>query len=195
MRRKFAAVVGAPVSLNRAAMAASPLLALLILLVGNAAPAAAAPAPAGVSAVPAAAADSAPTHQGHERFRLTTHRATSHRQMLTASGVLNARGHAIVGRLVNGHGTDSLVFPGGSIRMAIAVIAFQDPPPSSTCRFTEVVLGTYRIRGGTRRYAGASGSGSYVSKIIGRLVRKHGQCGSQIASFWQSTVTSGSLRW
>ncbi len=68
-------------------------------------------------------------------------------------------------------------------------------PPTGTCRFTETSSGTYTIRGGARRYASARGYGTYVTKIAGQLARKNGRCTTKIASFTQSTVTSGTLRW
>ena len=132
---------------------------------------------------------------GHEQFRLMTHSATSRRQQLRATGVLDARGHALAGRVIAGRARNWLVVPHGAIRLITMVTRTTVTPPTGTCRFTETYTGTYRIRGGARRYASARGYGTYVTKIVGRLTRKHGQCTSTIAYFSQSTVTSGSLRW
>jgi hypothetical protein len=183
MRRYLAGVTGS--------------LAGLAMLAGGmaAAPASAAQTrQATAPAVPAAPAV-APARHGHEQFRLTTRSPSARRQTLRATGVLNARGHAVVGRLVSGRGSDALVIAHGSIHLVTIVASIQVSVPTPTCRFTEVYRGAYRIRGGTRRYAAASGSGSYVTKIAGRLKRKNGRCTSALASFSQSTVTSGSLRW
>jgi hypothetical protein len=132
---------------------------------------------------------------GHEQFRLTTHSATSRKQQLRATGVLDARGHAYAGRVIAGRTRNWLVVPHGAIRLITIVSSIKVTPPTLTCRFTETYRGTYQIRGGARRYASARGVGGYVTKIAGRLVRKKGRCTSAIAYFSQSTVTSGSLRW
>ncbi len=147
-----------------------------------------------VAHLPNATRTAAELH-GHEQFRLTTHSATSRRRQLRATGVLNARGHALAGRVIAGRARNWLVVPHGAIRLITTVTRIRVPPPSGTCRFTETYTGTYRIRGGATRYASAGGDGTYVTKIVGRLARKHGQCTSTIAYFSQSTVTSGSLRW
>jgi hypothetical protein len=60
---------------------------------------------------------------------------------------------------------------------------------------TEVYRGNYRIRGGNGRYAHAAGTGSYVTRIVGELRRKNGDCTSSLAWFWQSTKTAGSMSW
>jgi hypothetical protein len=133
--------------------------------------------------------------QGHEQFRLTTHSATARRQQLRATGVLDARGYALAGRVIAGRARNWLVVPHGAIRLITMVTGTRVTPPTGTCRFTETYTGIYRIRGGARRYASAGGYGTYVTKIVGRLARKHGHCTSTIAYFSQSTVTSGSLRW
>ena len=124
-----------------------------------------------------------------------THSATSRRQRLRATGVLDARGHAYAGRVIAGRARNWLVIPHGAIRLITLATAITVTPPTSTCRFTETYSGTYQIRGGARRYATARGFGTYVTKIVGRLARKHGRCTSTIVYFAQTTVTSGSLRW
>ncbi len=151
------------------------------------------PAAAAV-AQPAAHAAAAELH-GHERFRLTTHSPTGRRQRLHAAGVLSARGHALAGRVIGGRARNWLVVPHGAIRLITFVSTIKVTPPTATCRFGETYRGTYRIRGGARRYASARGYGTYVTKIAGRLARRNGRCTSTIAYFSQSTATSGSLRW
>jgi hypothetical protein len=169
---------------------AAALTALAVLAGGATAnPVAAIAQPAGTPAT------GAELH-GHEQFRLITHSATSRRQRLRATGILDARGHALVGRVIAGRARNWLVVPHGAIRLITTVTAAPPPPPpSGTCRFTETRSGTYTIRGGAGRYASARGYGTYVTKIVGQLARKNGRCTAKIASFSQSTVTSGSFRW
>ncbi len=179
----------------------SAVLSVMIVLAGGAvaAPAAAvAGQPGGATAVvaqPAATPASAAELHGHEQFRLTTHSATSTRQRLRAVGVLDARGHADSGRIIAGRTRNWLVVRHGAIRLITTLTAMSVTQPTAACVFTETYSGTYQIRGGARRYASARGFGTYVTKIVGQLARKHGRCTSAIAHFSQSTVTSGSLRW
>jgi hypothetical protein len=167
--------------------AAAGLLTVLVMVLGGAA---ASPA-AAVVARPASASEL----HGHEQFRLTTSSARWRRQRLRATGVLNARGHAFAGRVIAGRARNWLVVPHGAIRLITVVTSMKVTPPTARCQFTETYAGVYRIRGGASRYASARGSGTYVTRIVGRLVRQHGRCTSAIAYFRQATVTSGSLRW
>jgi hypothetical protein len=151
--------------------------------------------PAAVVGDLASAPRAAAELHGHEQFRLTTHSAAARKQQLRADGVLDTRGHAFAGRVIAGRARNWLTVPHGAIRLITVVSTSTVTPPTPTCRFGETYTGTYQIRGGARRYASARGSGAYVTKITGRLVRKKGRCTSTIAYFSQSTVTSGSLRW
>ncbi len=179
----------------------SAVLSVLVVLAGGAAagPAAAVVgqpvSAAAVVAQPAAPPVARAERHGHEQFRLTTHSATSTRQRLRAVGVLDARGHADSGRIIAGRTRNWLVVPHGAIRLITTVTARSVTGPTAACVFTETNSGTYQIRGGARRYASARGFGTYVTKIVSQLARKHGRCTSVIAHFSQSTVTSGSLRW
>ncbi len=179
-------------------LAAAVLSVVAVLASGAAADPALAAQAGGTPAVAAQAAATpvaASELHGHERIRLTTHSATSRRQRLHATGVLDVRGHAYAGRVIAGRARNWLVVPHGAIRLITVATAISVTQPTGTCRFTETYSGTYRIRGGARRYASARGYGTYVTRIAGRLSRKHGRCTSKIAYFSQSTVTSGSLRW
>src|SRR5271165_4872467 len=175
--------------------AALPAAAAALVAVAVLAGFAAADPAAAIVARPAGPPATTAELHGHEQFRLTTHSATSRSQRLRGSGVLNARGHALVGRVIEGKTRNWLVVPHGAIRLITLVTAISVTPPTAICRFTETYSGTYQIRGGARRYASARGYGTYGTKIVGRLGRKHGRCTSAIAYFSQSTVTSGSLRW
>jgi hypothetical protein len=173
-------------ALRAATGAAAVAMAAGLLLTWSAGPALAAPA----STRPEAAARSVP-----ERFHLTSGDARSSRQRVQATGGFTARGYARVGDFASGHAVSRLVFRRGALRLVTrATHRSVSVPTASTCKFTEVFSGDYVIRGGTGRYRHASGSGTYVSRIFGKLKKaRGGGCGVRLASFWQSTRTQGSL--
>ena len=150
----------------------------------QAAPAAAGPAPA-VSTRPAAIS---------ERFHLTSGNPSSSRQLVQATGGFTARGYARAGDFASGHAVSRLVFRLGVMRLVTKVThSSVSVPNPATCKFTEVYSGDYVIRGGTGSYQHAGGAGAYVSRIFGQLKKISGGCGAQLASFWQSTRTRGTL--
>jgi hypothetical protein len=152
-------------------------LAAAVLLAG--------PASAALAATRAAA------HSGHERFALITPTIDASTQV-RATGVLLARGSADEARppLVWLH------FARGSVRLVLTTTSSSASAPNpATCRFTEVYRGDYRVTAGLRGYRGARGSGSFVTRFAGQLVRSHGACLTRVASLRRSTITSGTLRW
>jgi len=177
-------VTGAVVRASAVAVA----LAAGLLLAWPAGPALAAPA----STRPAAAARHVP-----ERFRLTSGDPSSSRQHVQATGILTAWGYTRAGDFASGHAVSRLVFRHGAMRLVTrATHRSASVPNASTCKFTEVFSGDYVIRGGTARYRHASGSGTYVTRIFGKLKKaSSGGCGTRLASFWQSTRTRGTLHW
>ena len=146
-------------------------------------------------AAPAARQPAAAARHVAERFHLTSDDASSSRQHVQASGGFTARGYARAGDFASGHAVTRLVFRRGVMRLVTrATSRSASVPDPSTCKFTEVFSGDYVIRGGTDRYKHASGSGTYVSRIFGKLKKaRGGGCGVQLASFWQSTRTNGTL--
>jgi hypothetical protein len=129
---------------------------------------------------------------GHERLYISGRPATARKDYLSASGVLKARGYALPGA----RGTVWLVFRRGSIRLAIAVRSSSATVPNpQTCTFTEVYRGTFTVRGGHRAYARASGSGTFYTRISGRLAMSDGSCSARLAWSRKYTWTSGSLAW
>lgn len=175
MRTAGAAIAGA--ALVAVMLAANPMLA----------------GPA--SAVTATTTASSGRH-GHERLFISAHPATARKDYLSASGVLKARGYALPGALTGGRGTIWLVFRRGSIRLAIRVWSSSATVPNPrTCAFTEVYRGEYTVRGGHRAYARASGSGTFYTRISGRLTRSRGSCTARLAWSRKDTWTSGSLAW
>lgn len=157
-----------------------PLLALLVLTAG--------PALAGTTA-----------SRGHEQFIIIGHQADGSHEQVQATGVLAASGHARVTLATPKRSVARLVFPRGTVRLLTnpnPKRTSESVPDPSTCRFTEVVHGKYAVRGGAQRYRHATGSGGYVTRIVGYLqVLSGGGCGSKLAKFWQRTRTWGSLRW
>jgi len=175
-------------SYSRAAVATGALATLLTLAGG----AVAAAAPAASGSAPATAA----ARRGHEQFRLTSNVADASRQLVQATGVLTARGHAVLGRKRGNRQVTWLNFSNGSVRLVTEPTSSSGSPPDpTTCKFTEVYSGNYQIRGGNRRYVHAAGTGTYVTRIAGRLERKNGNCTSTLAGFRQTTTTSGSMSW
>jgi hypothetical protein len=111
--------------------------------------------------------------------------------------VLSASGSAQVTKVVAGRTVTRLVFGPGTVRLVTYAKSRSVSVPSpSTCKFTEVVHGDYAVRGGGQRYRHATGSGVYITRIVGHLTKQRGGgCSSQLARFWQRTRTWGSLRW
>jgi hypothetical protein len=175
-------------SYSRAAISTGALAALLTLAGG----AVAAAAPAAAGQAPAAAA----ARHGHEQFRLTSNVADASSQHVQATGVLTAQGHAVLGPKRGNRQVTWLDFGNGSVRLVTEPTSSSGSPPDpTTCKFTEVYSGNYQVRGGNRRYVHAAGSGTYVTRIAGRLERKNGNCTSTLAAFRQTTTTAGSLSW
>ena len=173
MRTAGTAIAGA---LLAATMTVSPMLA----------------APAG--AVTVSAATSA--RHGHEHFYVSARAASAKRDYARATGVLDARGYAKSSALHHGHGTIWMLYRHGSIRLTLAVTSSSATVPSArTCAFSEVFRGSYAVRGGARGYARASGTGTFYTRISGRLVKSRGRCTTRFKSFWRYTSTSGSLGW
>jgi hypothetical protein len=173
MRTAGIAIAGALVAVT---MTVSPMLA----------------APAG--AVTASAAT--PARHGHEHFYVSARAASAKRDYARATGVLDARGYAKPGALRHGHGTIWMVYRRGSIRLTLAVTSSSATVPSArTCAFSEVFRGSYAVRGGARGYARASGTGTFYTRISGRLVKSRGRCTTRFKSFWRYTSTAGSLGW
>ena len=184
MRRAVSsrAVTGPVVRAATAAVA----LAAGLLLAWPAGPALAAPASTRLAA--------AARHPA-ERFHLTTGDPSSSRQHVQATGIFTARGYARAGDFASGHAVSRLVFRRGVMRLVTqATHRSASVPDATTCKFTEVFSGDYVIRGGTAKYRHASGSGTYVTRIFGKLKKERGGgCGTRLVSFWQSTRTRGSL--
>lgn len=178
------------VSTSRAALATAALATVLSLAGGAVAMA------APVAAERAGVASTAASRHGHEQFHLTSKVATATRQHVLATGVLDARGHTVLGRKIGNRRVIWLIFGRGSVRLVIRLKSRSASAPNlTTCKFTESARGVYWIRGGKRRYAHAAGAGTYVTRISGRLKRANGRCTSTLSSYLQSTRTTGTMSW
>jgi hypothetical protein len=118
--------------------------------------------PAGASPITAG-----PAVSGTQHFQMMN---TSTRQNITtnpliAYGVITAAGtdHE------NANGTDTFSFPGGSLTVKHTPTkgATKQSFNVKSCLFTYSEKGTFKVSGGTGKYKGASGSGSYTLSAIG----------------------------
>jgi hypothetical protein len=91
-----------------------------------------------------------------------------------ARGVFTAAGQANVGSGKVG----TLVFPGGTITLNHRVGHQAGQVDPRTCLNLISQSGTYQITGGTGRYAGISGHGTYQLSLEFISARAHGQCTS-----------------
>jgi hypothetical protein len=119
----------------------------------------------------AAAAPHAARAAGVEQFQLMSTSATSSTSSIIARGVFTAGGVDHGGNKV-----DTAVFPGGSFKIAHSKGTGSQSFNPKTCLMTINQHGTYKLSGGTGRYAGISGSGKYQVSILGVGARSGGKC-------------------
>ena len=122
-------------------------------------------------AVPAGAAPADRDVSGIEHFQLVTTSATATTQPVIATGVFTAGGvdH-------QGSKTDTFVFPGGSFKVAHSQGTGTQNFNPKTCLNTVRVHGTYKLFGGTGKYAGIGGHGTFHLSILGIGARSGGKC-------------------
>lgn len=132
---------------------------------------------AGAIAVSGVAAASAASHasrasvSGTEQFQLMSTSATSPTSSIIARGAFTAGGVDHSGNKV-----DTVVFPGGSFKIAHSRGTGSQSFDPKTCLMTINQHGTYKLSGGTGTYAGISGSGKYQLSILGVGARSGGKC-------------------
>jgi hypothetical protein len=188
-------ITARPVAAALAALAAPVLLVpVLMVSVLTAGPALAVPS---ARPVPAIIWPTGSASRGHrERLTLVSYQAESRREHLRAVGVLSGHGVARIREVTPQRTVIRLVFRHGAVRLVTYPEHTSVSVPSPSCKFTEQVRGDYAIRGGGQRYRNATGSGAFVTKIVGHLKKERGgACSSQLVRFWQRTRTWGSLRW
>jgi hypothetical protein len=122
-----------------------------------------------------AAASGRPAGSHIEHFQSMTTSATSNRFSLIATGVFTAGGVHVP----TGATTDIFKFPGGTFGLKHHAVSSKQTLNGRTCLFTISERGTYKISGGTGKYAGISGSGTYVASIMAVFARNSkGKCRS-----------------
>jgi hypothetical protein len=134
-----------------------------------------------------------PAVTGTEHFQMMTTSATSATAHVIASGVFTAPGadHENVSR-----NTARFVFPDGTIKLRHSPGTGQQSFNPRTCLLTIREHGTYRLTGGTGKYAGITGRGHYRLSILGIGARSHGKCSNSKppAAFQQVIRATGTVR-
>jgi hypothetical protein len=128
---------------------------------------------AGASAASAALG----THQppsGTEYVQIMSTATTGGPASAIARGVFTATGHADLSSAKNG----TLVFPGGAITLSHRASRGTSQVDPRTCLNLVSQAGSYQIVGGTGRYAGIRGHGTYQLSLEFISSRSHGQCTS-----------------
>ena len=111
----------------------------------------------------------------HFQAMNTTTSQNSTTNPLLAYGVITAAGTD----RQNANGTDTFLFPGGTftVKHVTAKGTARQYFNPKTCLFTYSERGTFKLSGGTGRYRGISGSGTYALSVIGISTRvKGGAC-------------------
>lgn len=178
-----------PLLAAASAVIATGAAVILGLTAASAAPArpAAAPArPAAVSPRPAAG----PSVSGTEHFRFMTTNGDSNTESVIALGVFIEGGIDHPGR------ADKVIFADGTFRIRNSAGHGRTTFNHRTCLGIDNLRGTYKIYGGTGKYAGISGHGKYLSRA--RLVTKRnsaGRCdGSALAASQQVIWEHGPVK-
>jgi hypothetical protein len=109
---------------------------------------------------------------GIEHFQAMSTSATSNRTTVIARGVFTAGGVDIS----TSNTTDTFKFPNGTIRVRHSAGTGPQSFNRHTCLFTVHQHGTYRLLGGTGKYAGISGHGRFHLDILAVGARSHGKC-------------------
>ena len=130
--------------------------------------------PAGASQV-VASRPAGVTGTQHFQAMNTTTSQNSTTNPLLAYGVITAAGTD----RQNANGTDTFFFPGGTftVKHVTAKGTARQYFNPKTCLFTYSERGTFKLSGGTGRYWGIRGSGTYTLSVIGVSTRvKGGAC-------------------
>lgn len=126
--------------------------------------------------------------RGHEILRIIDTRPGPKHAKVFAKGAFKATGYFVRSKA-------TLVFPKGKLVVRRHVTSTSVSPPNlGTCRFTERQAGSFSVSHATGAYQGHRFSGSFSSKISGRLKRTgHDQCGSKIVTYRAVTTETGTI--
>jgi hypothetical protein len=143
-----------------------------------------------------AASASPGSHQaasGTEYVQIVSASTTPGPASAIARGVFTAAGQARLGDARIG----TIVFPGGTIVLSHHADRGTSQFDPRTCLSVISQAGTYRIAGGTGRYAGISGHGTYQLSLEIVAARAHGDCSSAKPPVAQQELLrlSGPVRW
>ena len=122
-----------------------------------------------------------------------THLHSQPTDSVIATGLFTAPG---VDHENQNNNTSLFVFPGGTIRLHHSSGTGRQSFNPGTCLATISEHGTYRITGGTGRYAGITGGGHYQLSILAVAARSHGKCSENAPPVaWQQVIrASGPVR-
>ena len=109
---------------------------------------------------------------GIERFQLMSTDPTGAKTTVIARGVFTAGGVDIT----TSNTTDTFKFPNGTIRIRHSPGTGPQSFNPRTCLTTVHQHGTYRLLGGTGKYAGISGHGTFRLDVLAVGARSHGKC-------------------
>lgn len=124
-------------------------------------------------AVPAGASSAVgPAVSGTEQFQSVNASATASTQGVIAFGAFTAPG---VDHIIDNN-TDKFVFPGGTFKIRHSNGTGTQTFNPRTCLFTASIHGTYKLSGGTGKYARISGHGTYHFTVLGIAARSGGKC-------------------
>jgi len=144
-----------------------------ILAVAGSLAAAGAIMASGLSGASAASAGRAAS-SGTEHFQLVTTSATANKALVIAYGLFGAAGTDHMGNNV-----DRFVFAGGAFKVWHSNGKGTPHFNTRTCVLTGTIRGTFKVYGGTGKYAKISGHGHYVLSLLGIAKRKaNGSCNS-----------------
>ena len=109
---------------------------------------------------------------GIERFQAMSTDPTGAKTTVIARGVFTAGGVDIT----TSNTTDTFKFPNGTIRVRHSAGTGPQSFNRHTCLITVHQHGTYRLVGGTGKYAGISGHGRFRVDVLAVGARSHGKC-------------------
>jgi hypothetical protein len=145
-----------------------------------------------ITATNIASATVGPGVRPHEHLRIMSTKAASRRLSVIATGAFTAGGYDKPARTI-----DTIVLPGGTFTFKHVSTSFSGTANPKTCLITETQKGTFTLGGGTGKYAGIHGSGTYVTSIVAVATKNHaGQCKHLQAphTFQGTTTATGTVR-
>jgi hypothetical protein len=128
-----------------------------------------------------------------ESFQMMTTSGTASSFSVIATGAFTAPG---VDHENESGNTATFVFSNGTVRVRHSAGRGQQSFNPKTCLFTINEHGTYRLTGGTGRYAGITGAGTYKLNILAIGARSGGKCSQTKPplAFHQVINASGSVK-